>query len=83
MKNKTLWMIVITFLIVVVFITVFLLKGEKLPWTEKNEITPYVPPLGEVLPTATFFSPSAVTPTFEPDLVWIDPELPDSHTPLQ
>jgi len=78
MKNKTLWIIVITFLIVVVFITAFFLKGEKLPWAEENEITPYVPPLGEVLPTATFFSPSAVTPTIEPDLVWIDPELPDS-----
>ena len=62
----------------VVFLTAFFLKGEKLPWNEEKEITPYLPPLGELLPTATFFSPSAVTPTFEPDLVWIDPELPDS-----
>ena len=77
MKNKTLWIIYISFLIVVVFFTAFFLKGGKLPWTEEKEITPYVPPLGEVLPTATFFSPSAVTPTFEPDMVWIDPDLPD------
>lgn len=62
----------------IVFFTAFFLKGERLSRAEENVITAYVPPLGEVLPTATFFSPSAVTPTFEPDLVWIDPKLPDS-----
>jgi hypothetical protein len=78
MKNKTLWIIPVIFLIVVVFFAAFFLKGDKLPWIADEQVTPYVPPLGEVLPTATFFSPSVVTPTIEPDLVWIDPDLPDT-----
>ncbi len=78
MKNKTLWIILIIFLTVVVFFAAFFLKGDKLPWITEEHVTPYVPPLGEVLPTATFFSPSVVTPTIEPDLVWIDPDLPDT-----
>ncbi|MCJ7715911.1 MAG: CapA family protein, partial [Anaerolineales bacterium] len=39
--------------------------------------TPYVPPPGEQLPTATFFSPSPATAIVKPDLLWIDPALPD------
>jgi len=76
MKNKILWIIIIAILIAVVFVAAFFLKGNQLPWATEEEVTPYVPPLGEVLPTATFFSPSAVTPTFEPDRVWADPHLP-------
>lgn len=78
MKNKTLWIILIIFLIVVVFFAAFFLKGDQLPWTTDEIVTPYLPPLGEVQPTATYFSPSVVTPTFEPDRVWIEPDLPDS-----
>ncbi len=77
MKNKTLWIILIIVLIAVVFFAALFLKGGRLPWIAEEEVTPYVPPIGEVLPTATFFSPSAVTPTFEPDMVWIDPGLPE------
>jgi len=76
MKNKTPWIILIITLIAVVFFTAFFLQGGRLPWIAE-EVTPYVPPIGEVLPTATFFSPSAVTPTVEPDTVWIDPGLPE------
>jgi len=78
MKNKTLWIIFIVVLIAVVFFAAFILKGGRLPWITEEEVSPYVPPVGEVLPTATFFSPSEVTPTFEPDMVWIDPGLPES-----
>jgi poly-gamma-glutamate synthesis protein (capsule biosynthesis protein) len=35
-----------------------------------------VPPQGEITPTATYFSPSAVTPTHNINLVWIDPAIP-------
>jgi hypothetical protein len=78
MKNKTLWIIIIIVLIAAVFFSAIFLRGNKLPWIEEKTVTPYRPPLGEVLPTATFFSPSVVTPTFEPNLVWIDPDLPDA-----
>jgi poly-gamma-glutamate synthesis protein (capsule biosynthesis protein) len=77
MKNKILWVILTVILIAVIFVAAFFLKGSKLPWISEEQITPYVPPLGEVLPTATFFPPSAVTPTFEPDRVWADPDLPE------
>ncbi len=77
MKKKTLWIILIIVLIAV-FFAAFFLKDGRLPWISEEEVTPYVPPIGEVLPTATFFSPSAVTPTFEPDMVWIAPDLPDT-----
>lgn len=78
MKNKTLWIIIIIVLVAAAFFGAFFLKGNELPWIAEKEVTPYLPPLGEVLPTATFFSPTVVTPTFEPDLVWIDPDLPDT-----
>ena len=77
MKNKTLIIVVVVVLIAVVFLAAFFLKGNMLPWNVEKGVTPYVPPLGEFLPTATFFAPSVVTPTFEPDLVWISPELPE------
>ncbi len=77
MKKKTLWIIVILVLVVIVIISAFLYEGDNLPWNKEKAATIYVPPPGEVLPTATFFSPSAVTPTTVPNLVWIDPDLPD------
>lgn len=77
MKNKTPLITVAVLLIAVLFITAFLWKGDILPWTEKQSVTPYLPPQGEALPTATYFSPADVTPAFEPDLVWIDPRLPE------
>jgi len=77
MKKKTLWIILIIVLIAVVFFAAFFLKGGRLPWIAEEEVTSYVPPIGEVLPTATFFSPSEVTPTVEMDMVWIDSGLPE------
>ena len=76
MKKKTLWIIIFIILVVIVFISAFFCKGDALPWNKEKDVTPYVPPPGEFLPTATYFSPSAVTPTTEPNLVWIDPDLP-------
>jgi poly-gamma-glutamate synthesis protein (capsule biosynthesis protein) len=52
-----------------------------LPWSPGYQTsTPYVPPVGNIFPTATFFIPSTSTPTVEPDLVWLDPALPVSLT---
>jgi poly-gamma-glutamate synthesis protein (capsule biosynthesis protein) len=77
MKNKTLWIIIIFILAAAILFSAFLFKSDELPWNKDEEATIYVPPLGEILPTATFFSPSVVTPTSKPNLVWIDPDLPD------
>ena len=77
MKNKTLWIVIIIVLAAAIFFSAFLFKGDKLPWNKDQDVTIYVPPVGEILPTATFFSPSVVTPTSKPNLVWVDPDLPD------
>ena len=76
MKNRTLWTILVAIGCLIVFAAAFLLKeGEFSFWNEATQ-TPYLPPTGELLPTATYFSPSSVTPTAELDLVWIEPTLP-------
>ncbi len=77
MKNKTLWIVIILVLAAAIFFSASLFKREKLPWNKDQDLTIYVPPVGEIPPTATFFSPSVVTPTSKPNLVWVDPDLPD------
>ena len=52
-------------------------RWRSLPWSPGYiTSTPYVPPAGDISPTATHFIPSTLTPTVEPDLVWLDPNLP-------
>ncbi len=78
MKKVYRWLLAITGIILVVFITTLVFRWKSLPWSPGFVPgTVYVPPVGDTLPTATFFSPSAVTPTHAIDLVWIDPFLPD------
>ncbi len=78
MKNRTLWTILVAIGCLIVFAAAFLLKeGELSFWKEETE-TPYLPPSEELLPTATFFPPSSVTPTAELDLVWADHSLPSA-----
>ena len=76
MKNRTLWTILIAIGCLIVFSAAFLLKEGKLSFCNEATQTPYLPPTGELLPTATYFSPSSVTPTAELDLVWVEPTLP-------
>ena len=77
MKKVLLWLLSLLGVVLVVFLVTFMLRRDSLPWAPGFKTsTPYVPPLGELLPTATYFSPSAVTPTPQSDLVWIDPSLP-------
>jgi hypothetical protein len=77
--TKTLrWLIGFIGIVLFVFTATIILRWESLPWSPGYDTgTSYVPPLGEVLPTPTFFSPSVVTPTNSVDLVWIDPNLPE------
>jgi len=78
MKKVYRWLLAIIGIILVVFISTLVLRWNSLPWSPGFVPgTVYVPPVGETLPTATFFSPSAPTPTQDIDLVWIDPLLPD------
>jgi hypothetical protein len=64
-------------IIILLFTAIIIFKWESLPWSPAYDIgTVYVPPPGEIKPTATFFSPSAVTPTNNVNLVWIDPAIP-------
>jgi poly-gamma-glutamate synthesis protein (capsule biosynthesis protein) len=77
MKNRTQWIFITLILASTLIASSCQYTGDSLPWTKEKAATPYVPPSGEVLPTATFFSPSAVTPTIEPNLVWADPDLPE------
>ncbi len=78
MKKATQWFLVFIGIIFVVFAATLVIRWKSLPWSPGYiPGTVYVPPAGETLPTATYFSPSSVTPTHEFDLVWIDPILPE------
>ena len=68
----------IVVIVLVVILSAISLRRTGFPWSPRSQIvTPYVPPPGEQLPTATFFTPSTATPTQDPDLLWIDPVLPE------
>lgn len=68
----------IVVIVLVVILSAISLRRIGFPWSPRSlTVTPYVPPPGEQLPTATFFTPSTGTPTLEPNLLWIDPALPE------
>lgn len=77
MKNKYFWIIISAVVILSLFIGTVAWRWKSLPWSPGYQTsTAYVPPAGEIIPTATFFIPSTATPTVEPDKVWLDPILP-------
>ena len=68
----------IVVIVLVVILSTISLSRTGFPWSPRSQtVTPYVPPPGEQLPTATFFTPSTATPTQDPDLLWINPALPE------
>ena len=78
MKKSLIWIALIVVVILAGYLVTIFLSWSSLPWSPAYKtVTPYVPPPGEQLPTATYFSPSLATVTIEPDLLWIDPALPD------
>jgi hypothetical protein len=77
MKKNLIWVILVIGVLLAVFLGTIYINWEVLPWSPVyRTATPYIPPPGEILPSATPFSPS--TPTAEPDLLWVDPRLPKS-----
>lgn len=79
MKKKYSWIIISAGIVLSLLIGTLAWRWKSLPWSPGYQTsTPYVPPAGEISPTATFFTPSTSTPTIEPDLVWLDPALPES-----
>jgi poly-gamma-glutamate synthesis protein (capsule biosynthesis protein) len=77
MKNIYRWIIISVAVILFLFVGTIAWRWKSLPWSPGYQTsTPYVPPASEILPSATFFIPSTVTPTVEPDRVWLDPILP-------
>lgn len=78
MKKSLIWIVLIVVVLLAGFLVTIYLNRFSLPWSPAYKtVTPYVPPPGEQLPTATYFSPSPATATVEPDLLWIDPALPE------
>ena len=78
MKKSPFWISLIIVIVLIVILSAISLNRTGFPWSLRSQtVTPFVPPPGEHLPTATFFSPSTTTPTKDPDLLWIDPVLPD------
>jgi len=78
MKKASRWLTVAAILLLVSFLVSIILNWNILPWSPGYKTaTPYVPPPGEQLPTATYFSPSPATPTTAPVILWIDPALPE------
>ena len=77
MKRNYRWIIISAVTLLSLFIGTVAWRWRSLPWSPGYQTsTPYVPPAGDILPTATFFIPSTLTPTVEPDRVWLDPALP-------
>ena len=78
MKKSSRWIPLIVVIVLVVILSTISLSRTGFPWSPRSQtVTPYVPPPGEQLPTATFFTPSTATPTQDPDLLWINPTLPE------
>jgi hypothetical protein len=79
MKKTIRWIVIIAGVVLLGMLGLLVLYQGSLPWnTSSTPASYYVPPVGEIPPTATFFTPSEVTPTAEADLVWLDPGLPES-----
>ena len=77
MKNAFRWPLPLIGFLVLLFAAIIIFNWESLLWSPAYDIgTVYVPPPGEIKPTATYFSPSSVTPTYNVNLVWIDPAIP-------
>ena len=77
MKKSVRLFIITATALVLLFLGTLALRWNSLPWLPGYQPEPpYIPPVGETLPTATFFSPSTSTPTVEPDRAWLDPSLP-------
>jgi poly-gamma-glutamate synthesis protein (capsule biosynthesis protein) len=77
MKKNFRWLLASIGALFVLFSLTLLVKWNSFPWSSAYDPSPvYVPPEGEILPTATFFSPSAITPTSNINLVWVDPIIP-------
>ena len=77
MKRNYRWIIIAVVILLSLFVGTVAWRWKSLPWSPGYQTsTPYVPPAGEILPTATFFIPSTATPTVEPDRVWLNPALP-------
>ena len=77
MKINYRWILIAVAVLVSLFIGTVAWRWKSLPWSPGYiTSTPYVPPVGEIPPTATFFTPSTATSTIEPDRVWLDPALP-------
>ena len=73
MKKSSRWIPLIVVIVLVVILSTISLSRTGFPWSPRSQtVTPYVPPPGEQLPTATFFTPSTATPTQDPDLLWIN-----------
>ncbi len=78
MKKPLIWIALIVVVLLAGFLVTIYLNRSSLPWSPAYQtVTPCVPLPGEQSPTATYFSPSLPTATEEPDLLWIDPALPD------
>jgi poly-gamma-glutamate synthesis protein (capsule biosynthesis protein) len=76
-KKLPQWMIPAVIVLAVLFGTSLALRWQTLPWSPAYQTSPpYLPPPGDVQATATYFSPTSPTPTFEPNRIWIDPVLP-------
>jgi poly-gamma-glutamate synthesis protein (capsule biosynthesis protein) len=77
MKKNHRWILFAATSVAILFIGTVAWRWKSLPWSPGYQTsTPYVPPVGDMSPTATFFIPSTMTPTVEPDRVWLDPALP-------
>jgi len=71
------WVLITAAVLLSIFIGTVAWRWKSLPWSPGYVTsTVYVPPAGDLSPTATFFIPSTSTPTVEPNLVWLDPALP-------
>jgi len=77
MKKALRWPLALMGIIILLLVVVIIFRWDSLPWSSDNPVsTVYVPPPGEIAPTATNFAPSAVTPTSNINLVWVDPAIP-------
>lgn len=77
MKRNLRWILISAAVILSLFVGTVAWRWKSLPWSPGYQTsTPYVPPAGDISPTATFFTPSTATSTVEPDRVWLDPALP-------
>jgi poly-gamma-glutamate synthesis protein (capsule biosynthesis protein) len=78
--NKAIrFLLVILGILFLITIGTIIVNWDKHPWSPGYKPSPvYIPPSVEIEPTATYFSPSVVTPTTDINLVWIDPDIPDT-----